>query len=302
MAGFGDGKKKSNNKRDLLSQSEIIENLTGGVYIVGLDDVKIKYTNSTFEKMFGYKPGEMIGKHASIVNAPTEEDPLETANKIMAVINRKGEWHGRVHNIKKNGVTFWSYANVSVFNHHEYGDVLVAVHTDVTEQKESEEKYYLLYEKSRDAIMLLDGETGKFTAGNPATLKIFGLKSEKDFINTHPGELSPKNQPDGSISMKSAQARIKEAIKKGSVFFEWKHKRFRGEEFWATVLLVKMKISGKDFIQATVRDINHEKEDEAKLKDKIEEMQKINKLMIGRELKMVELKKEIEMLKNKSKK
>ena len=39
-------------------------------YLIRLDDGIIVHTNSMFEKMFGYLPGEMLGKNVSIVNAP----------------------------------------------------------------------------------------------------------------------------------------------------------------------------------------------------------------------------------------
>ncbi|MHC4756275.1 MAG: PAS domain-containing sensor histidine kinase, partial [Planctomycetota bacterium] len=126
-------------EEELRLHSEIIKNMTEGVYLVGLNDVIIRYANPEFEKMFGYAPGEMIGKHASIVNAPTDKDPMERAKEIMAVIHKTGEWHGEVKNIKKDGTPFWCYANVSVFDHPEYGEVLVAVHTDITDHKRAED-------------------------------------------------------------------------------------------------------------------------------------------------------------------
>lgn len=124
----------------LRLQAEIMVHMAEGVYLVGIDDAVIYYTNPKFEGMFGYEPGEMIGKHVSIVNAPTEKHPEETAKEIMGIIRKTGEWHGEVNNIKKDGTLFWCYANVSVFKHPEYGEVLVAIHTDITERKQAEER------------------------------------------------------------------------------------------------------------------------------------------------------------------
>ncbi len=127
-------------EKALRLQSEIAVNMAEGVYLVGLDDVVIRYANPKFEEMFGYEPGEIVGKHASIINAPTDKSPEERAKEIMEVIYRTGKWHGEVNNIKKDGTPFWCYANVSVFEHPEYGKVLVAVHTDITERKQAEER------------------------------------------------------------------------------------------------------------------------------------------------------------------
>ncbi len=124
-------------------------------------------------------------------------------------------------------------------------------------KKEAEEKFEILYNSSRDAIMILDEKN--FISGNPATLKMFGFKTEKEFTSKGPADLSPKYQPDGSLSSEKAAKMIGIAIKKGSNFFEWTHKRITGEEFPATVLLTKMQIRGKTLVQATVRDISKKK-------------------------------------------
>ncbi len=129
-----------NKNEELRLQSEIMTNMAEGVYLVSADDGIIVFTNPKFEKMFGYGPKEMIGKHVSIVNAPTDKDPKKTAEEIMGILNKTGIWQGEVHNLKKDGTPFWCNANVSVFDHRQYGKVLVAVHTDISDRKQAEEE------------------------------------------------------------------------------------------------------------------------------------------------------------------
>ena len=124
----------------LRLHSEIMTNMAEGVYLNRTYDGIITYTNPKFEKMFGYNQGEIIGKHVSIVNAPTDSSPQETAMKIMETLKNKGAWHGEVKNIKKDGTLFWCNANVSTFDHPEHGRVWVSVHTDITEHKKAEQK------------------------------------------------------------------------------------------------------------------------------------------------------------------
>lgn len=131
----------------------------------------------------------------------------------------------------------------------------------------SEEKFRVLYESSQDSIMTLSPPDWKFSSGNGATIKMFRAKDEEDFTSHTPWHYSPERQPNGKLSSEGAEKAIKKAMKEGSNFFEWVHKRLDGEEFFATVLLTKMRISGKDLLQATVRDITEQKISEQKVKE-----------------------------------
>ena len=125
---------------------------------------------------------------------------------------------------------------------------------DITELKETEEKYKALYESSRDAIVIIEPPKWNFTAGNPSAIKMFGARNEKEFISKSSKDLSPEKQPDGKISSKKYLNMINIALKKGSNSFKCIHKRLDGEEFLATVLFTKMRLKGKDVIQATIRE------------------------------------------------
>ncbi|MEA3500319.1 MAG: transporter substrate-binding domain-containing protein, partial [Candidatus Marinimicrobia bacterium] len=140
--------------------------------------------------------------------------------------------------------------------------------------KESELRYRTLFNSSKDAIMTLEPPTWNFTSGNPAICDIFGVKDESEFTSFEPGELSPEKQPDGRLSSKKAKEMIQIAMEKGYNFFEWTHKRINGEAFPATVLLARIKLKDKTFLQATVRDITERKEKEAEIK-RSEKVQKI---------------------------
>jgi PAS domain S-box-containing protein len=128
--------------------------------------------------------------------------------------------------------------------------------------RESEVRYRTLFNSSKDAIMTLEPPTWKFSAGNPAILDMFGVKDESEFTSFAPWELSPEKQPDGRLSSEKAKEMIRIALKKGYNFFEWTHKRLNGEEFPATVLLARIKIYDKTFLQATVKDITEQKKSE----------------------------------------
>ena len=124
----------------LRLHSEILDQMTEGVYLLRTSDAVIVYVNEMFESMFGYDRGEVIGKHVSIVNAPSERRPEEVANEIIQSLNEDGTWRGEVHNIKKDGTLFWCCANISTFDHCEFGQVWIGVHQDISDRKEAEKK------------------------------------------------------------------------------------------------------------------------------------------------------------------
>ncbi len=168
-----------------------------------------------------------------------------------------------------------------------------------TTSQEYEEKYKVLYESSADAIMILEPPSWKFTAGNSATIKMFRTKDEAEFISFSPDQLSPEMQPDGQKSGDKAKEMIGIAVENGTNFFEWTHKRSNGEDFPAEVLLTRFTLNGETALQATVRDISKRKEIEDELLERTVSLKEINDLMVNRELKMIELKKEITELKTK---
>ncbi|MDD5431293.1 MAG: CHASE domain-containing protein, partial [Candidatus Pacebacteria bacterium] len=133
---------------------------------------------------------------------------------------------------------------------------------DMTENfRASEERYRSLFMESKDAIMTSTPEAG-FLSGNPAAIKLFGCRDEKEFLSKTPYDLSPEYQPDGILSKQKALKMMNLALNKGSAFFEWTHKKTDGTEFSANVLLSRIELRGKKFLQATVRDISAQKKAE----------------------------------------
>jgi PAS domain S-box-containing protein len=164
------------------------------------------------------------------------------------------------------------------------------IYQDITERKraesqreaalaalrESEEKYRTLFTSSSDAIMLIEPLSGKFISGNQTTMEMFGLKNDDDFSSFGPWDFSPERQPDGRASAEKAKEMNEIAMRDGSNFFEWTHKRLNGEEFSANVRLTRMVLDKKTILQATVRDITERKHAEEEIKMLATALKRIN--------------------------
>jgi PAS domain-containing protein len=164
------------------------------------------------------------------------------------------------------------------------------------EMRENEAKYRRLFENSRDAIMVLEPPSWKFTSGNMATIEMFRVKDVAAFVSLGPWELSPERQPDGRLSSEKAKEMIDLAVRDGFCFFNWTHKRADGENFPATVLLSRIGLGPKMIVLATVRDITIENRIKEELRKKVEELERFNRFAVGRELRMIELKEKIKAL------
>jgi|tagenome__1003787_1003787.scaffolds.fasta_scaffold20930971_3 PAS domain S-box-containing protein len=113
----------------------VAEHIALGVSMVSAKDGTIVYANEQWERLFGYQPGELVGKHISVVNAPTVVSPEDHAQEIFGALDRDGVWGGEFHNVRKDGTLLWTYANISRFEHPEHGTVWITASRDVTRAK-----------------------------------------------------------------------------------------------------------------------------------------------------------------------
>ena len=89
-------------------------------------DLIFIYTNDAMDKLFGYEKGELIGKHVSILNA--DASSKATMRKIVDNIEKDGSWEGEVHNQRKDGSEFMTYATITAIKDRE-GKILNFIST-----------------------------------------------------------------------------------------------------------------------------------------------------------------------------
>ncbi|MCK5116185.1 MAG: PAS domain S-box protein [Candidatus Aegiribacteria sp.] len=236
-------------------------------------DLKCVFANKSFSEMFRIESSSI--KDVSVYDIGSKFLDLKGLRDLLEeLLSIHRDFDGYEVNLKliNIGERTMSLNATDVHQKSNSDRLLLLSFFDITEQKRAEkkqrldeEKYRSLYETSRDAIMTLEPPDWSFTAGNPATIRMFGCKNEADFTSKQPWLLSPEYQPDGQVSGLKAKAMIERAVENGSNYFEWTHKRLNGEDFPATVLLSRIKLKGKTLLQATVRDITGRKQVEDEL-------------------------------------
>ena len=168
-------------QEDLLNlQASVAEHIKQGISIVDQQG-RIIYANKTFNDLFGYQEGELVGKPVEMLNAGTLDQQKQMAENILSDLNIKGAWNGQLLNVRKDGSEFWSEAHITSYQHNHYGPVWATIQWDITETKKleenlklSEEKYRLAMQATTDGLWDWDVFTGHVYY-SPAWNKILGL-------------------------------------------------------------------------------------------------------------------------------
>ena len=235
------------------------------------DQFRLLKANKAYFDIAGMVPDQALGKFYYEV-FPKLSAPLPQCD---AALHDPKSYESR-EEFTFGEKTFISYSylcrdndNKLLYVFHVLTDVRSLTNLD-RQYKKIAAQFSILFSKSPDAIMLLDGQI--FYDCNPATLRMFGCAKQEEFIGRHPSQFSPPLQPNGMDSMLLAKERISEAFKNGSNFFEWSHCKLDGTIFPAEVLLVAFAREGNQVLQATVRDITARKSLEAQLANTAEDL------------------------------
>ena len=134
--------------------------------------------------------------------------------------------------------------------------------------REEETKFRTLFEESRDAIVVFDGE--RMIDCNSAAIDLFGFETKSQLLEQNPLELSPAEQPGGDASAARAETHTARAVEHGSTSFEWLYTRRDGRDggsFHADVTLTSLVLHGRPVTQHVIRDTTDRKRAEAQLQE-----------------------------------
>jgi PAS domain S-box-containing protein len=262
------------------------------VSITDMDD-RVIFINEAFLRTYCYTREELLNKPISIVRSPNNS--AEIVREILPATKRGG-WRGEIMNCKKDGSEFpVSLTTSIIYNDEGQAVAIMGVASDITESKkveatlrESEKYARALLDAIPDLMFRLDSKGTYLDC--KAEIEELYFQSES-IIGKRNRDITP---PEFSNLI---EKKIRSALKKGVMeIFEYKLPiPKRGIcDFEA-----RMVASGPDEVTVISRDITERKKADEALQKKIKELEYFNNLMINRELKMIELKTEINSLLNK---
>lgn len=261
----------------------------------------IEYESPSITTILGYDQQELIGK-----NSLQFVHPVDIAYVSMAmtdgVLNPGKEKLVRFRFKHKDG-TYRLLESHAQYVHTDQFEGTVVISRDITDTRIKDDKIKMLVtaiEKSENIVFMTDPD-GLITYINPAFTQTYGYTSEEVILKTTPRILK------SGLLTPEFYTTFWQKIKQNTNFSgEFKNKRKDGT-------LVSVGFSANPVIDDTGKilgfisiqhDLTKRIEEESKLKqkeailqEKNNELERMNKLMIDRELRMIELKKELETLK-----
>jgi PAS domain S-box-containing protein len=175
--------------------------------------------------------------------------------------------------------------------------VIHCIIRDITERKKveetlriSEEKFRAIFDNANDGMLLADVNTKTFYTGNNSICRMLGYSLE-EIKKLGVTDIHPKGDLPYVLGQFERQTRREITVAK-----DLPVKRKDGSVFYADVNTSLVTLAGKTYLLGIFRDITERKKADTELAEKTEELEKFSRLSVGRELKMVELKKRIDEL------
>ncbi len=295
---------------ELSKLSEAVEHSPVTVMITDKNGT-IEYVNPSFSEVTGYSAKEAIGQNPRILKSGTHPDSFY--KELWDTILSGKTWRGEFLNRKKNDEEFWESTSISAIKN-DQGEIthFVAVKQDITERKKAEEEIKNSQQRMAQIIDFLPDPTwvvdneGKVVRWNKAIEKLLNVKAENmvgkgNYEHALPfyGERRPvlidlvRNwQPEYEEKYLSVK-------KEGKILISESYHEHLGDGgiyLSATAGLLYDAAGNITGAIESLRDTTESKHMEADLRGNVEELELFNKLAIGREIKMIQLKEEINEL------
>jgi PAS domain S-box-containing protein len=198
-------------EQELRKQGFILENIGQGVNYTDVNG-SILYTNKTFDTVFGYSRGELIGHHISdiydsdVVHGKMDVLLAEMANSIRL----HGVWGGEIRARRKDGSTFDTYTTIKHLVT-EDGEVWVSICEDISERKRRAKE---IQERRKEQEALLQEQVAAQTASAIAhelNQPLLAISSYSEAAL----RMLQSDQPDMKTITRAIEASIRQAQRAG---------------------------------------------------------------------------------------
>ena len=284
------GRKKAEEGRrhsDLLAA--IIEHSDDAIIGKTLDGIVTSW-NMAAERMYGYPAEEIIGKSIDLLSPPGHSGEMRT---ILARI-RAGQPVERLETtrVRKDGSAVTVSLTVSPV-HDQRGAIIGAstIARDMTGARQAFEAARSMIESSLDSLVAISPE-GNITDANQATVKLTGIPRE---------QLIGTSFSDYFTDPAKAEAIYQQVFTQGMAADYPLTLRHRDGYETHTEVLYNASVyrdgAGKVLgVFAAARDVTEQMRAQREVVARLAELEEFQRLTVGRELKMIELKKEIDYL------
>jgi PAS domain S-box-containing protein len=293
--------------RELSDTTTVLDNILQNLTkysIVGQDlDYRILSWNEGARQNYGYTAEEVIGLDSSILLTP-EDIGSEAVRRLLTSALEAGLGEGTFQRLRKDGTRFMASVVLTRRDDaegHPIGFLLMS--NDISEQKQAEEQLRFagqyarsLLEATRDPLVTISAE-GKITDVNEATIRVTGV-DRRTLVGTDFCDYF--TEPD------KAREGYRQVFAEGFVTdypLTIRHTDGALVHVLYNASVYKDLAGGVLGVFAAARDVTAQRRAETEISeqrtrelDRLAQLERFQKLIVGRELRMVELKKEIEEL------
>lgn len=151
-------------------------------------DGTITFFNPYAEKVFGYRADEVIGKHVNLLVPPQESTGADLTGLAQDIVDHPRRYTSNINeNICRDGRRLWiAWTNKAILDRHGRVEEILAIGSDVNEQKQaeaalrvSEEKFSRAFYSSPSLLFICELETGIFIEVNDAYCQLTGFSAEE---------------------------------------------------------------------------------------------------------------------------